>query len=185
MVGPGIRSCSRQQVRHGPAIEASLFFSCPCELFCAVVKLKCFPFYRFRTLCKKQGGGGCPRSALLRLHRTQEESFRPLTHFGKCADLSFQSLIVLPLDLKFGLQLFDQQVQVRNLHAELLDVRHCRRRPNLPGIWCLGILLRWQGLPRGESLGKGARPYRFRHCGGWRRSRNRAWGCRSRRRWCK
>ena len=65
---------------------------------------------------------GCTRIAFLRLHRAQTESFRQLTHFGKCADLSFQSLIVLPLDLKFGLQLFDQQVQVGNLHAEFLNI---------------------------------------------------------------
>jgi hypothetical protein len=60
--------------------------------------------------------------------------FAKLAHFGQRPNLSLQSLIVLPLDLKLRLQLLDQQVQVRNLHAKFLDVRRCRSWPTLGGI---------------------------------------------------
>ena len=42
---------------------------------------------------------------------------RVLFHIREGANLGFERLVVLPLDLQFGLEFLDQQVQVSNLDA--------------------------------------------------------------------
>ena len=44
-----------------------------------------------------------------------------LSGFGEGADLGFQGLIVLALDLEFGLEFFYQHFEARDFDAELLD----------------------------------------------------------------
>src|SRR5258708_16628123 len=73
-------------------------------------------------------------------------------HFREGANLCFQSLVVLPFDLKFRLQLFDQQIQMGNLHAQFLDVGGSRSWPNRRGIHTLRILRRVKRLSWREGL---------------------------------
>lgn len=44
-----------------------------------------------------------------------------LFEFSESLDLGFQRLVVLALDLKFGLEFFDKQLQSGNFHAQLLQ----------------------------------------------------------------
>ena len=55
-----------------------------------------------------------------------------LFDFRKRADLGFESLIVLALDLEFCLELLDLQIEARDFHAKFLDVRGGRLTR-----WCL------------------------------------------------
>ncbi len=48
--------------------------------------------------------------------------FARLAYFRECANLRFQGLVVLPLDLKFGLKFLHKQVQMGNLDTKFLDV---------------------------------------------------------------
>src|SRR5215471_1436257 len=50
-----------------------------------------------------------------------------LSGFGDGTDLRLQGLVVLALDLEFGLELLDQEVEARDLEAQLLDVSGSRR----------------------------------------------------------
>ena len=45
-----------------------------------------------------------------------------LVDCGKRFHVQFESLVVLPLDLQFGLQFFDQEFETRNFRLEFLDV---------------------------------------------------------------
>ena len=45
-----------------------------------------------------------------------------LLGIGESADLGFQGLVVLALDLEFGLEFFNEKIEVSDLHAEFLDV---------------------------------------------------------------
>ena len=102
----------------------------------------------------------CPRGATDQTK--QEAAFAQLAHFRERANLCFQSLVVLPLDLKLRLQLLHEQVQMGNLDAELLDVGRCRSWPNRGGYRLLGVVQWLQRLPGGERLGKRSWPGRFR-----------------------
>jgi hypothetical protein len=79
---------------------------------------------------------------------------RRLLDVGKGANLRFERLIVLALDLQFGLEFLDQQVQVRNLDAQLLNVRGRGSRPNrwIYRLWRAGLCLR--RLPGRECFGE-------------------------------
>jgi len=46
---------------------------------------------------------------------------RPLLELGQGSDLLFESLVILALNLKFGLQFFDEQFQVRNFGTQLVN----------------------------------------------------------------
>src|SRR5437879_12208015 len=84
-----------------------------------------------------------------------------LTYFCEYANLRFESLVVLPLDLKFRLELLDKQVQMGDFRAKFLDVCRCRSRSRR----CVGrrlrFLTRLRGLTRDERFGTRARPGRF------------------------
>jgi hypothetical protein len=43
-------------------------------------------------------------------------------HVSEGANLGFERLVVLAFDLQFGLQLLDQQIEVRDFDAQLMDV---------------------------------------------------------------
>ena len=109
-------------------------------------------------------------------------AFARLTYLCECANLRFESLVVLPLDLKFRLELLDKQVQMGDFHAKFLDVCRCRSRSRrCVGRW-LRFLTRLRGLTRDERFGQCARPGRFECRRYLRRGSNRAWRCGSRRR---
>ena len=65
-----------------------------------------------------------------------------LSGFGEGADLGFQGLIVLALDLEFGLEFLYEEIEMGDLHAEFLDVggwgtltlRRLLRKRRLAGI---------------------------------------------------
>src|SRR5437762_13819046 len=99
-----------------------------------------------------------------------------LFEFAEGFYLSFERLIILPLDLKLGLQLFDKQLEVRDFHAQLLHFVGGRKRSR--GRRCIGLSiggrLRWR--TRRKSFGQRAGPGRFCGC---RRSRRRGNGARS------
>jgi hypothetical protein len=46
------------------------------------------------------------------------QSRRALLGVGQCVDLEFQGLVVLALDLKLGLKLFDQEFEASDFGAE-------------------------------------------------------------------
>src|SRR5579864_2012789 len=82
-----------------------------------------------------------------------------LLGFGQGLDLLFESLIVLALDFQLGLELLDEQLEVRNFGTELsipanMARRHGGRR----------VLLRSGGRSgtRRERFGERARPDRLR-----------------------
>src|SRR5437667_1177407 len=81
-----------------------------------------------------------------------------LTYFCECANLRFESLVVLPLDLKFRVELLDKQVQMGDFRAKCLDVCRCRSRSRrCVGRW-LRFLTRLLGLTQDERFGKRGRP---------------------------
>ena len=41
---------------------------------------------------------------------------------GQVLELGFEGLVVLALDLEFGLELFDQEIEARDFGAQLKDV---------------------------------------------------------------
>src|SRR5882724_4921497 len=45
-----------------------------------------------------------------------------LSGFGDGTDLRLQGLVVLAFDLQLGLKFFDEEIEMGDLHAELLDV---------------------------------------------------------------
>lgn len=49
--------------------------------------------------------------------------------------LLFQRLVILPLDLQFGLELFDQQFEACDFAAQLQEVARSGSRPRRHG-WC-------------------------------------------------
>lgn len=77
-----------------------------------------------------------------------------LFHVGEGANLCFESLIVLALNLQFGLKFFDEKVQMRNLDAQLLNVgsRGSWPRSGMRRLRRAGLCLR--RLPRRECLGE-------------------------------
>src|SRR5260370_840782 len=99
-----------------------------------------------------------------------------LAHFCESANLRFKGLIVLALDLKFRLEFFHEQVQMGNLDAKLLDVGRCRSSPKRGRVCLLGIVLRLQRLPRGESFRKCSWPGRFGRGRSWRGRHDRPMG---------
>lgn len=52
-----------------------------------------------------------------------------LFDLGEGLDLRFQSLVVLALDLKFGLEFFDEQLQSCDFNAQFLEFVSGSRRP--------------------------------------------------------
>ena len=54
--------------------------------------------------------------------RKRDAAFARLANFRERTNLRFQSLVVLPLDLQFRLELLHEQIQVSDLDAKLLDV---------------------------------------------------------------
>jgi len=63
----------------------------------------------------------------------EKKRYVRLAHFRECANLGFQSLVVLALDLQFRLELLHEQVQMSDLDAKLLDVRRSWRWANRGG----------------------------------------------------
>ena len=67
----------------------------------------------------------CAKNTQARQRTAATTAFGPvlgLRGFGKGTDLRLQGLVVLAFDLQFGLQFFDEEIEVGDLHAELLDV---------------------------------------------------------------
>src|SRR5712691_10297792 len=106
--------------------------------------------------------------------RKKQTGLAKLTHFRECANLRFKGLIVLPLDLKLGLEFFHEQVQMGNLDAKLLDVGRCGSSPKRGRVRLLGIVLRLQRLPWSESFRECSRPGRLRRSRSWRWRRDRS-----------
>ena len=81
-------------------------------------------------------------------------SKQELFHVGEGANLCFQSLIVLALDLQLGLEFLDEQVEMRNFDAQLLNVGGRGSWPDrwIYGLWRAGLCL--CRLPRRECFGK-------------------------------
>ena len=71
---------------------------------------------------------------------------RLLIDLGEGADVEFEGLVILALDLEFGLELLDQEFEVRNF---------CTKFVNVGGGGC-GAVSRWRGLRR-RLLGGGVR----------------------------
>lgn len=91
---------------------------------------------------------------------------KELVDGGQGFDVEFEGLIVLALDLEFGLEFFDEQLQARNLGFKFLDVgaaglrairsghveivRRCLwRLRNVKHLRCLG---RWRNLRQRMGL---------------------------------
>lgn len=64
-----------------------------------------------------------------------------LFHVRKRANLSFERLVVLAFDLQFGLQFLDEQIEMSDLDAQLLDVgsRGGWPRCRSGGWWRVGL----------------------------------------------
>ena len=79
-----------------------------------------------------------------------------LLGLGQGLDLLFESLIVLALDFQLGLELLDEQLEVRNFGAELSGI--AARGTRRPG--GRRVLLRrgWRSGTRGERFSERARP---------------------------
>ena len=56
------------------------------------------------------------------------ETRSQLLGFGQGLDLKFKRLIVLALDLQFGLEFFHKQLETRNLSTELAGIAACGTR---------------------------------------------------------
>src|SRR5580704_5318987 len=106
---------------------------------------------------------------------------------GPCErlNLEFERLRVLPLDLHFGLQFFDEKIKPSDFRTQFLYVRSCRSGSARRRAWLLQILLRRRSITRtrsGERFGERSRPN-----GLWgsliASKRSRGAGTRSRRRW--
>jgi hypothetical protein len=53
----------------------------------------------------------------------ESHAWSRLSGFREGADLGFEGLIILPLDLKLGLEFFDEEIEASDFHAEFLDIR--------------------------------------------------------------
>lgn len=85
-------------------------------------------------------------------------SKQELFYVGEGADLGLESLIVLAFDLQFRLEFLDEQVQMRNFNAQLLNVGGRGSRPHgwINGLRRAGLCLR--RLPRRECFGERTGP---------------------------
>ncbi len=68
-----------------------------------------------RNVCHRNVTVMCHRNVVSpqcdrQLGEKSRQFFAKLAHFRECANLRFKGLIVLPLDLKFRLELFHEQV---------------------------------------------------------------------------
>jgi hypothetical protein len=79
---------------------------------------------------------------------------RGLFDAGECADLGFEGLVVLALDLEFGLEFLDEQVEARDFHTEFVQVS--RTGGWAPGRQGLGLLRNlgesWRRFFRSKSV---------------------------------
>ena len=98
--------------------------------------------------------------------------------------MKFEGLVVLALDLKFGLEFLDQELKSRDLDPQLLDfiggggsARGSGRCRRVSGYWRKSVRL--NGLI-GECIGNGALPGSFRNLGLNQSGQSRN-GCRRRR----
>jgi len=67
----------------------------------------------------------CAKNTQARQRTAATTAFGPVLRlggFGDGTDLRLQGLVVLAFDLEFGLEFFDEEVEVSDLHAEFLDV---------------------------------------------------------------
>lgn len=99
-----------------------------------------------------------------------------LIHLGEGADVEFEGLVVLALDLQFGLQFLDEQFEARDFRAQFVDVgcggsrAMCGRRVLLRRLLSGNVVLLREGF--GQSAGpNGFTGPDFRL--GCRRNRNR------------